>query len=47
MLKPVWWLLAILLFEILRADPNNWPDHPFRSRRDQWRLKPFRLSETP
>jgi len=42
MLKPVWWLLAILLFEILRADPNNWPDHPFRSRRDQWRLAPFR-----
>jgi hypothetical protein len=41
MLKPVWWLLAILLFEILRADPNNWPDHPFRSRRDQWRLRPF------
>ncbi len=41
-LKPVWWLLAILLFEILRADPNNWPDHPFRSRRDQWRLAPFR-----
>jgi hypothetical protein len=44
MLKPVWWLLAILLFEILRADPNNWPDHPFPSRRDQWRLAPFRPS---
>jgi len=46
-LKPVWWLLAILLFEILRADPDNWPDHPFRSQRDQWRLKPFRLTEAP
>jgi hypothetical protein len=45
MLKPVWWLLAILLFEVLRANPDNWPDHPFRSRRDQWRLKPFRPTE--
>ena len=43
-LRPVWWLLAILLFEILRADPTNWPDHPFRPRRDQWRLKPFTLN---
>ena len=41
-LEPGWWLLAILLFEILRANPDNWPDHPFRSRRDQWRLKSFR-----
>jgi hypothetical protein len=41
-LAPGWWLLAILLFEILRADPNNWPGHPLRRRRDQWRLKPFR-----
>ena len=45
MLKPVWWLLMILLFEILRANPDNWPDHPFRARRDQWRLKPFRLTD--
>jgi len=41
-LEPGWWLLAILLFEILRADPGNWPGHPLRRRRDQWRLKPFR-----
>ena len=46
-LKPVWWLLMILLFEILRANPDNWPDHPFRSRREQWRLEPFRLTEAP
>ena len=47
MLKPVWWLLIILLFEILRANPDNWPGHPFRSRRDQWRLKAFRRTEAP
>jgi hypothetical protein len=40
--EPGWWLLAILLFEILRADPGNWPGHPLSYRRDQWRLKPFR-----
>ncbi len=40
--EPGWWLLAILLFEILRADPANWPGHPMARRRDQWRLKPFR-----
>jgi hypothetical protein len=44
-LEPGWWLLAILLFEILRADPGNWPDYPFRQKRDQWRLKPFRPSD--
>ena len=41
-LEPGWWLLAILLFELLRADPGNWPGHPMARRRDQWRLKPFR-----
>ena len=46
-LKPVWWLLAILLFEILRADPNNWPYHPFRSRRYLWRLMPFGTAVRP
>jgi hypothetical protein len=41
-----WWLLAILLFEILRADPGNWPGHPMARRRDQWRLQPFRPINT-
>jgi hypothetical protein len=41
-LEPGWWLLALLLFEILRADPSNWPGHPMARRRDGWRLRPFR-----
>ncbi len=46
MLEPGWWLLATLLFEILRADPGNWPGHPMARRRDQWRLQPFRPVNT-
>jgi hypothetical protein len=40
-LEPGWWLVAILLLELWRADPGNWPGHPMRRRRVQWRLKPF------
>lgn len=38
---PVWWLLALFAFEILRARP--WPGDPWdRSRNnDQWRLRRF------
>ena len=41
-LEPGWWLLAVLIFELLRGNSAAWPDHPARRRRDQWRLAPFR-----
>jgi hypothetical protein len=41
-LEPGWWLLVVLIFELLRGNSAAWPDHPTRRRRDQWRLAPFR-----
>jgi hypothetical protein len=41
-LAPGWWLLAVLIFELLRGSSTAWPDNPGRARRDQWRLAPFR-----
>jgi hypothetical protein len=40
--EPVWWLLALLVLELMRGGLTVWPDHPSQRRRDQWRLAPLR-----
>lgn len=39
-----WWLIALILFEVVRGWHWPWPDRGVadRSRRDRWRLTPFR-----
>ena len=39
--EPGWWLMALLVFELMRGGVTVWPDHPSHRRRDQWRLAPL------
>jgi hypothetical protein len=41
--EPAWWLILVLLFELVRGSYLPWPGLDRDGRwRDQWRLKPFR-----
>jgi hypothetical protein len=41
--QPVWWLILVLLFELVRGACLPWPGlDPDGRWRDHWRLKPFR-----